>query len=306
MTLVANEVRGAMKGFGTNDEALIRAVAKLDPLQIAGLRQAYKSRIGRDLEKDVSSETSGYYREALLAIVRGPLLEDAHCVQKAIKGLGTKELMLNDVLISRSNADVRAIKAAYRQTFGKDMGADVKGDLSMKTERHFMMIMAATRNEESTPINPQQVGQDVDAFHDATERKAGTDELRVCEMMTNRSDGQIRAIAQQYRQRFQKPLDAVIRSEFSGHMQDALLLQLSRATDRAMSDAVHLEEAMKGFGTKDELLVQRIVRAHWNRQHLEQVKGAYAHRFKNPGGLPKRVAGEVSGHYKEVMLACLA
>lgn len=303
MTQSANEVRAAMKGFGTNDKALIKALAKLDPLQIAGLRQVYRSRIGRDLEKDITSETSGYYREGLLAIARGPLLEDVYCVQKAIRGVGTKETMLNDVLIGRSNADMRAIKSAYRQTLGKDMEAEVKGDLSMKTERHFMMIMAASRNEESTPVNPQQIDQDVNAFHDSTERKAGTDELKVCEMMTNRSDGQIRALAQQYQQRFQRPLDAVIRSEFSGHMKEALLLQFARATDRAMSDATQLEDAMKGMGTKDELLVQRVVRAHWNRQHLEQVKGAYRHKFKTD--LVQRVKGETSGNYRELMEQCL-
>lgn len=307
MTSVATDVRNAMKGFGTNDKALIKAVAKLDPLQIAGLRQAYKSRINRDIEKDITSETSGDYRDGLIAIVQGPLLHDVQTLQKSIKGMGTKERMLNDVLLGRSNADMRAIKAVYRQTFSKDMVAEVKSDLSLKTERHFEMIMAATRNEESTPLNPQSIDQDVNAFHDATEGQAGTAELKICEIMTNRSDGQIRAIGQQYQQRFQKSLDAVIRSEFSGHMEDALLLQLARATDRAMSDATQFEEAMKGMGTKDDLLVQRVVRVHWNRHHLDQVKKAYAHKFKTKAdGLEKRVAGEVSGHYKDLMLACLA
>lgn len=306
MTPAANSIRAAMKGFGTDDRALIQAVAKLDPLQIIGLRQVYKTRIGRDIEKDITSESTSYYREGLLAIVRGPLLQDAHCVQRSIKGLGTIEGMLNDALIGRSNADMRAIKEAYQQTFGKDMVAEVEGDLSLGTKRHFKMIMAATRNEELMPVSLQQLEQDVNEFHSATEGKTGTDELRVCEMLTNRNDAQIRAIAQQYQQRFQKPLDAVISSKFSGHMKDSLLLQLARATDRAMSDAIQLEEAMKGLGTKDKLLVQRVIRAHWNAQHLQQVKGAYDHKFKTHDGLAKRVKGEVSGHYEDLMLACLA
>lgn len=86
-------------------------------------------------------------------------------------------------------------------------------------------------------------------------------------------------------------------------MKEALLLQFARATDRAMSDATQLEDAMKGMGTKDELLVQRVVRAHWNRQHLEQVKGAYRHKFKTD--LVQRVKGETSGNYRELMEQCL-
>lgn len=305
MTATATRVRAAMKGLGTNEKELTAALAKLDPLQIAGLRQVYTSRVGRDLEKDIESETSSHYREGLLAIVRGPLLQDVYCVQRAVKGLGTNERVLNDVLICRSNADMRAIKAAYHQTFGRDMVADVDGDLSLETKRFFKMVMAAIRNEEYSPIHPQQIEQDVNALYEALEQGDGKKGLRVCEMLTNRSDGQIRAIAQRYHQRFQKSLDAVIESKLSGHMEEALLLQLARATDRVVSDATQLEEAMKGAGTKDELLVQRVVRAHWNHQHLELVKQAYDSKYKSKGGLQRRVKGEISGKYEELMLSCL-
>jgi annexin A7/11 len=306
MRPTAQKICLALEKKGTDDQTLIRELAKLDPLQIAGLRKVYTSRITGDLEKDIHLKTSGDYRDSLQAIVQGPLLHDANCIKRAIKGAGTNERMLNDALIGRSNADLRAIKAAYQQTFGKDMEAEVRDDLSMKTKDHFKRIMSATRNEESTPVYPQQTEQDVNALRGATEGRLGTDELLVCGMMTQRSDGQIRAIAQQYQQRFQTGLDTVIRKEFSGHMEEALLLQLARATDRAMSDAVQLEEAMKGAGTKDELLIQRVVRLHWDRQHLDQVKRAYAHRFKTPAdGLVKRVRGETSGDYKRLLVACL-
>merc|ERR1712230_337207 len=62
---------------------------------------------------------------------------------EAIKGLGTKESVLNDVLLGRSNADMRAIKQAYQETYRRALETDVKGDLSMKTERLFSMVMAA-------------------------------------------------------------------------------------------------------------------------------------------------------------------
>jgi len=306
MRLTAQKLSAALEKYGTDDQTLIRELVKLDPLQIAALRKVYTSRLKGDLEKDIHHKTSGDYKDALLAIAQGPLLHDAHCIQRAIKGAGTNERMLNDALIGRSNADMRAIKAAYQQTFGKGMEAEVTNDLSMKTKDHFKKIMSATRNEESTPVYPQQTEQDVNALRGATEGRAGTDELMVYEMMTQRSDGQIRAIAQQYQHRFQTSLEKLIQKEFSGHMKEALLLQLARATDRAMSDTVQLEEAMKGAGTKDELLIQRVVRLHWNRQHLDQVKRAYAHRFKTPAdGLMKRVRGETSGNYKRLMLACL-
>lgn len=282
-----------MKGFGTDEATLIRILSKPDPLQMALLRDTFDRRHKRSLEKDIASETSGYFEEGLLALVRGPLHQDAATVQKAIKGLGTKESMLNDVLVGRTNADMRAIKAAYQSAYKHPMESDVKGDLSLKTEQLFSMLMAANRAEESAPAIPQQIEHDVAELHRATEARTGTDQLAVCNILTRASDGQLRAIAHAYSQRYKHTLEQCIEREFSGHMCEALLLLVRRATDRAMTDAVQLEDAMAGMGTKDSLLVQRVVRCHWDRQHLDQVKRAYQHKYKK--SLTERVRGETSG-----------
>ncbi|KEF60278.1 uncharacterized protein A1O9_05128 [Exophiala aquamarina CBS 119918] len=299
----ADALRGAMKGFGTDENTLIRILSKPDPLQIALLRNTYNTRLRRNLEADIKSETSKYFRDGLVAIVQGPLGHDVHEINRSIKGLGTKESVLNDVLLGRSNADMRAIKQAYQETFRKSLESEVKGDLSMKTEQLFGLVMAATRAEESAPIDPAQVDRDVTELHRAMDGRIGTDQITVCSILSQRSDGQIRAINHLWKQKYHSDMEKVIDSEFSGHMEEALLLMVRRATDRTMSDAVQLEEAMAGLGTKDNLLVARIVRLHWNRQHMEQVKRAYQHRYKKD--LIQRVKGEISGDYEKLMVACL-
>jgi annexin A7/11 len=176
-----------MKGFGTDEKTLIRVLSTKDAYQVDMLRKR------------------------LCALVRGPLHQDVHLLENAMRGLGTKEKVLNDVLLGRSNADMRAIKDTYKSTFRRSLEADVKGDLSMKTERHFMMVLAANRNENA-PINPQQIDQDVMELYKATEGKTGTDELLVCNILTQRSDDQIREIARTYEAKFRKNLESVIKS----------------------------------------------------------------------------------------------
>jgi annexin A7/11 len=198
---------------------------------------------------------------------------------------------------------MRAIKHAYQTTFGRSLEADVKSDLSMKTERLFGMVIAANRAEESTPVNLQQLEHDCSELHRATEGQVGTDEITVCSILTSRSDGQLRAIAQHYQQKYHIALVDVIKKEFSGHMEDALLLILNRALDRAMTDAVQMEETMKGIGTKDNLLMNRVVRVHWDKGHLDQVRKAYMHRYKRD--LIARVKGETKGDFEKLLVACL-
>lgn len=86
-------------------------------------------------------------------------------------------------------------------------------------------------------------------------------------------------------------------------MEMALLQQLRGATDRAMRDAMLLEDTMAGMGTKDQLLVNRVVRFHWDKAHMQQVKAAYKHKYHKDLGA--RIRGETSGDYERLMLACI-
>ena len=294
-----------MKGFGTDERALISILSKPDPLQMALLRNSFNQIHRRDLIADIKSETGGSFEDGLTALVRGPLMQDAFDVNKAIKGAGTNEALLNDVLIGRSNADMRAIKQAYNKTYHKNMESEVAGDLSFKTKDLFNKVMSATRAEESSPVIPQQIEKDVADLYAATVGRAvGADQVTVCNILASRSDAQIRTIAQQFQQRYHSDLTKAMEKKFEGHMEEALVLLIKRATDPAMTDAEQLEGAMAGVGTKNYLLITRIVKIHWNRQHMDQVKRAYQHRYKKD--LIARVKGEIKDkHYEGLMVACL-
>lgn len=200
-----------MKGFGTDEKTLIRVLSSKDPLQMEVLKSTYHREFRRSLESDVISETGGWLEKGLVALIQGPLLHDCHSLYNAMNGPGTKEKVLNDVLLSRSNADLKAIKGRYQQTFGRSLESDVKGDLSMKTERHFLIVLGANRAEDSAPVVPQDVDRDVMDLYRAGEGKVGTDELMFCSVLSSRNDNQIRAINYAYEQKFRKRLEDVIR-----------------------------------------------------------------------------------------------
>lgn len=210
-----------MKGFGTDEKALIKVLADKDPLQIQTIRTAFDRNFKRNLLEDLRKETSGYFEKGLIQLARGPLYADIHNLYEAMDGPGTKEVVLNDILLGRSNADMKAIKSAFKQTFGKSLETMVKGDLSMKTERHFMLVLAANRAEDSAPVDQRQVEDDVQALYKATEGKMGTDEILVCQILTQRNNDQIRAIAHSYKQKFRKDFDDVIKSVCSNPLHTA-------------------------------------------------------------------------------------
>lgn len=299
----ANALRKAMKGFGTDEKVLIRELADKDPFQIQAISDAYHRNHKRNLIADLKDETSSYFQKGLVQLARGPLMTDVHLLYEAMSGMGTKEAMLNDVLLGRSNADINAIKSAYRKTFHKDLVAAIKDDLSLKTERHFEIVLSAQRAEDSAPVLKADIDRDVDALYSATEGKVGTDEMRVCSILSTRNDNQIQTIAREYKLRYARDLEDVIRKEFRGHMEEVLIFQLRRGVDRNGHQAQLLQETMAGAGTKDDLLVSRVVRSHWDTVNMTNVKGAFRARYGKT--LAQWINGDIRGDYQKLMLACI-
>lgn len=222
----------------------------------------------------------------------------------SIAGLGTNEAMLTECIMGKSNSDINTMKVIYPTRYRETLEKAVRGDLSMKTEKLFMMALAGTKMDDWVPVNPQAVMKDVADLYKATMGRIGTDELAVCSMFTRSSDAYLRAIAAEYLRQHGTDVKKMIRREFSGHMHDALLYIIDGALNKPLRDAKLLEDSMKGLGTRDDLLISRLVRVRWNRAHFDQVKAAYKAEYGKD--LQQRVKGETSGDYGRMMVALCA
>ena len=58
---------------------------------------------------------------------------------------------------------------------------------------------------------------------------------------------------------------------------------------------------MAGAGTRNHLLISRLIRVHWNKQHLAEVKHRYGRIYKQD--LVSRLRREVRGSYRDLMIA---
>ncbi|KAL4883842.1 hypothetical protein BJY04DRAFT_216176 [Aspergillus karnatakaensis] len=269
-----------MKGWGTDEKALISVLAKPDPLQMALIRHTYMERHGRNLEKDLKSELSGDFEIIMLSLASGPLGQDITYLREAISGIGTDEVAINDVLIGRSNADLRAIKYQYVNKYNKALTDDIKSDLSGKTEKFFLMLLNAARPERGTFFDQASVDKDVHELHVATTAKTGTDEIGVAAVFLGASDQKLAAVAQAFEAKYHTSLEKTIKDEFSGHLEKALLGILARAKDPLKFDVETLLAIVPVGGAKPDMkrLIYWVVRLHWNPPYLAQVKDALVQR----------------------------
>ncbi|GMK55288.1 hypothetical protein CspeluHIS016_0203440 [Cutaneotrichosporon spelunceum] len=301
----ADRIRKATKGFGTDEDTVINTMMPLDAFQIDVLSRTYEQQTGRSLKVTIEKEMSGWLEYILRLKSLGPLGGDLWLINRACKGMGTHEDLLNEVLLCRSNEEIFLLKEGFRRQYNKDLVSFVRGELSMKTERMFNMALSGTR-DESPIVNHQQVQHDIETLYRAGPGKIGTDEISICGILLQRSNQHLHALAHGFVQRHGISLSKMIDKEFSGHMRDGLL-HVARFAENdgngVHRDATLLEAAMAGMGTKDERLCYRLCRMHWDRQRFGMVKNEYRQIYHKD--LINRVQGETSGKYERALVALI-
>lgn len=300
-------LRKAMKGMGCDEAAIIKIVTGpkyQNPWVIQQLTQDYNKRFIRDLEKDIKSETRGDLEDGLLAILRGPLANDIRTLDKAMDRAGTDEAAVADVLLGRSNADIRAIAAEYRRVKGKELLTEIKEEFNADLYRLYSMVLGGTRAEPGAPVIAAEIDSKVTELHQATEGIIGANAVSVAQIFASSSDAQLHAINEAYKRKYRRDLQEVVEKEFRGDVEDALLHMLLASSDRARSDAEWLRQPLaRKFGVKSNLFIYRISTLYWDKGRLDAAKEAY--RKYNNRPLSKDVKEFLSGDYEDLVLALI-
>ncbi|KAI9093819.1 Annexin A11 [Phlyctochytrium arcticum] len=292
-------LRKAMKGMGTDEKALIEVLCKRTPEQAEQIYVGYKSHFGRDLYKDVESETSGNFKK-LMTLLTLPLREvDAICLKEAMAGVGTNEDALIEILVGRTNAELNAIRQCYKLRFNKNLEEVVASETSGHLKKVLVALLQANRDENGAGWN---VDADVEALYRAGVGKMGTDEATFISILCSRPDYHLRNVFNAYRLKYNQTMEQVVKKEFSGDIEKALLSIVRSSESRATNIAYLFEKSMAGMGTKDNKLIRLTVR-HRDPRIMMQVKQAYQQLYGKP--LYQRVEGETSGDYKKALLACV-
>lgn len=300
-----------MKGMGCDERALIRVLTGpkySNPWAMAKLVHDYQSRFMRNLAEDIEGETRGDFETALLALIRGPLENDARTLEKALIGAGTDEDALNDVLLCRSNADIRAITAEFRRIRAHHLDDKillevVKKDVDETLFRMYQMVLKAERAEDAAAVYPAEIDHKVSELHRATEGVIGANAISVAQIFTSSNDSQLHALAEAYDRKYHRSLQDVVEKEFRGDMEDALLRMLLQGVSRADSDAARLRAPLDKTFRKDRLFINRVVSLYWDRNRLHAAKAAYKKRYGE--ALHTTVKDKLSGDYEDLILALL-
>jgi hypothetical protein len=139
------------------------------------IRKAYKGFYGKELIEDVNSALSGNFRRVIVDLFRTPEERDAIYLYKAMKGAGTDEETLIEIICSRSNVELQKIIQEYKKLYNQNLEDKVSSDTSGNVKKLLVSLLQCRRSENSTP-NDDECKKVAELLYKSGEGKLGTDE----------------------------------------------------------------------------------------------------------------------------------
>ncbi|XP_064649735.1 annexin-B12-like [Lineus longissimus] len=291
-------LRKAMRGAGTDEAEIIDIVVARCNQQRVEIRLRYKTMFGKDLMNDLKSELSGNLEECLLALFEPTVLYDAKCLRRAMRGAGTDEETLIDILCTRGNKEIDEIKQNYKEFYKRDLEKDCVSETSGHFKRLLVSMCQANRDESDTVDMAKATKEAQDLFQ-AGEKKWGTDESRFNVVLASRSPPQLRATFEEYVKISQRDILNSIDREMSGDLKAGFKCIVQCMRNPAEYFADRLWKSMKGAGTDDSLLIRIIVSR--SEIDLVEIKSAFLQKYHKT--IYKMIEGDCSGDYKKLLLA---
>ena len=294
-------LRNACQGAGTDEDAIVRVIANTTNQERAIIRRLYTQRYNEDLIKRLQSELSGDFKDSAVGSFMTPTEYDAYCLHGAMKGLGTKEGVLSEIIGSRTPQELQAIKQVYAANYGETLDNAVAGDTS-GDYRQLLLALLQCQRSQSPQANPNLCAQDAAALYQAGEGKWGTDEATFTRIFATRSPAELALINQYYKQHAGKGLLGAIDSEFSGDTKDLLDTIVRSNVDPYGFYAGRIHDSVSGLGTNDSRLIRNICARH--AVDLPYIKQAYIRDYGKD--MLQDIQGDTSGHYRQVLTSLVA
>lgn len=311
-------LKKAMDGLGTDEAIIIDILGTRTSQQRVAIAEAYKASYGESLRKRLKSELSGDFGELVdLMFYTIPKLK-AQIVYDALKGAGTDESALIEVICTSTNSEIEQLKKDYASVCKRNgkmatedtLEEDIASDTSGYFKRILIALLAAQRYEPTEQqlrdlsnrgldavIDKRAAEADAQSLYNAGEKKLGTDEETFIQILCTRGPWQLAAISKAYEKISDKRLIEAITSETSGDFKRALTTTLMANINTPMAFAELLEGAMSGAGTNDKKLRRIVV---WRCEiDMKEIKNCYLTRYNRE--LADDIIDDTSGDYATLL-----
>ncbi|RCN46267.1 Annexin [Ancylostoma caninum] len=335
--LYAEKIDRALRA-GDKD-TIVKVLTSISNNQRQQLREPYKIKYGKDIIAALDKKFSGDLERTIFALMDTPLDYDVKQLKQAMKGLGTDEAVLIEILCSRTPDQMAAIRIAYEREYKTPLEKDVGSTFhsvreKMKALKTLDMVASDTSGEfkdllvalvtgsrdGSRNTNDQEAKDDaVRLYADGKAKLVGKDSpSHFLKILATQNQYQLRKVSVShcmvnhrevnvgvkvfaaFADLSGSTIEKAIEKEFSGDLQKSYLTIVQAASDKQKFFARQLYNSMKvGLGTRDNDLIRVLVTR--SEVDLELIKQEFQALYNKP--LEDMIKGDTSGQYRDALLA---
>uniref|UniRef100_A0A670ZTC3 Annexin n=1 Tax=Pseudonaja textilis TaxID=8673 RepID=A0A670ZTC3_PSETE len=153
----AEALKTAMEGLGTDETTVIEILTGRSNAQRQLIAEEFKSYTGKELKDALKEDTSGDFGRALVALVTPPAEFDAEQINRTVRGVGTNETALIEIVASRNSQQIRDISQVYyraRSSMPRHLpcGGSIGNPLEQEPTwlpAHFFCLFTASTEQEA-------------------------------------------------------------------------------------------------------------------------------------------------------------
>ncbi|XP_029468084.1 annexin A1-like [Rhinatrema bivittatum] len=221
----AHELKWATKGLGTDEECLNEILASRSNREIRDINITYKEDFKTDLAKDISSDTSGDFQKALLALAKGDRSEDTRVNEELAdndaralyeageKRKGTDVPTFISILTTRSPQHLQRVFQRYAKYSQHDMSKALDLELKGDIENCLISIVKCAASKPAFFAERLNLAM----------KGSGTNNRALIRTMVSRSEIDMNEIKAHYKSLYGKPLRQAILDDTKGDYETILL-----------------------------------------------------------------------------------
>lgn len=295
----ATNLEKAIKAKGVDEDSIIKILTNRTNGERQQIKAAYQQQTGKSLDDALKKALSSHLEEVVLGMMKTPAQFDAHCLKGAVKGLGTDENTLIEIVVSRNNHELREINKVYKEEFKKELAKDVASDTSGDFQKALLALLKCERSE-STAVNEEQADNDARALYEAGEKRKGTDVATFISILSSRSVPHLRQVFTKYSRYSKNDVAKALDLELKGDIENCLISLVKCIICKPAYFAEKFYLAMKGSGTKHKDLIRLLVSR--SEIDLNEIKTHYKRLYGK--SLRQAIVEEkLKGDYETIVLA---
>uniref|UniRef100_A0A8C9IV63 Annexin n=1 Tax=Piliocolobus tephrosceles TaxID=591936 RepID=A0A8C9IV63_9PRIM len=183
----ALNIEMAIKTKGVDEVTIVNILTNRSNAQRQDIAFAYQRRTKKELASAPKSALSGHLETVILGLLKTPAQYDASELKASMKGLGTDEDSLTEIICSRTNQKLQEINRVYKEMYKTDLEKDIISDTSGDFRKLMVALAKGRRAEDGSVIDYELIDQDARDLYDAGVKRKGTDVPKWISIMTERS-----------------------------------------------------------------------------------------------------------------------